>query len=193
MTKSADAFRTISEVAAILDTPAHVLRFWESRFPQVKPVKRAGGRRYYRPADVALLGGIKALLHDDGLTIRGVQKLLKDLGTRHVAAMAVGVDASLEDDSAPESLTEADVSGGPEQRPHVAVPPIGVTPLTVEALDDTTKNDAVQPEGAQPEGAQPAPVTQPQTESTTNTNHGPADHAPAEAPPVAQADADDAS
>lgn len=88
MSKSAEAFRTISEVADALDTPAHVLRFWESRFAQIKPVKRAGGRRYYRPADVALLGGIKRLLHEDGLTIRGVQKLLREQGARHVAGLA---------------------------------------------------------------------------------------------------------
>lgn len=87
MEKSADAFRTISEVAEQLDTPAHVLRFWESRFPQVRPVKRAGGRRYYRPADVALLAGIKRLLHDDGVTIRGVQKILREQGVRHVAGL----------------------------------------------------------------------------------------------------------
>ena len=87
MDKSPDAFRTISEVAESLDTPAHVLRFWESRFPQIKPVKRAGGRRYYRPADVALLTGIKRLLHDEGLTIRGVQKILRDQGARHVAGL----------------------------------------------------------------------------------------------------------
>jgi DNA-binding transcriptional MerR regulator len=87
MDKSPDAFRTISEVAEVLDTPAHVLRFWESRFPQIKPVKRAGGRRYYRPADVALLTGIKRLLHDEGLTIRGVQKILRDHGVRHVAGL----------------------------------------------------------------------------------------------------------
>lgn len=87
MSKSAEAFRTISEVADVLDTPAHVLRFWESRFAQVKPVKRAGGRRYYRPADVALLGGIKRLLHEDGMTIRGVQKLLREQGVRHVAGL----------------------------------------------------------------------------------------------------------
>ncbi|MCB2128322.1 MAG: MerR family transcriptional regulator [Rhodobacteraceae bacterium] len=85
MTKSAEAFRTISEVSELLETPAHVLRFWESRFTQVKPVKRAGGRRYYRPGDVALLGGIKQLLHNDGLTIRGVQKILREQGVRHVA------------------------------------------------------------------------------------------------------------
>jgi DNA-binding transcriptional MerR regulator len=85
--KSAEAFRTISEVADLLDTPAHVLRFWESRFSQVRPVKRAGGRRYYRPADLALLGGIRKLLHDDGMTIRGVQKILREKGVRHVAAL----------------------------------------------------------------------------------------------------------
>ncbi len=88
MSKSAEAFRTISEVAEVLDTPAHVLRFWESRFSQIKPVKRAGGRRYYRPTDVALLGGIKQLLHHDGLTIRGVQKILREQGARHVAGLA---------------------------------------------------------------------------------------------------------
>ena len=87
MDKSPDAFRTISEVADFLDTPAHVLRFWESRFPQIKPVKRAGGRRYYRPTDVALLTGIKRLLHDEGLTIRGVQKILRDHGVRQVAGL----------------------------------------------------------------------------------------------------------
>lgn len=87
MDKSPDAFRTISEVAEFLDTPAHVLRFWESRFPQIKPVKRAGGRRYYRPTDIALLTGIKRLLHDEGLTIRGVQKILRDHGVRQVAGL----------------------------------------------------------------------------------------------------------
>ncbi|PID36254.1 MAG: MerR family transcriptional regulator [Rhodobacterales bacterium] len=86
--KSPDAFRTISEVADWLGVPTHVLRFWESRFTQVKPVKRAGGRRYYRPADMALLGGIRKLLHDDGMTIRGVQKILREQGVAHVAALA---------------------------------------------------------------------------------------------------------
>lgn len=88
MAKSPDAFRTISEVAAQLDTPAHVLRFWESKFPQVRPVKRAGGRRYYRPDDIALLAGIKVLLHEQCMTIRGVQKLLRERGPRHVATLS---------------------------------------------------------------------------------------------------------
>lgn len=98
MDKSPEAFRTISEVAEALQTPAHVLRFWESRFPQIRPVKRAGGRRYYRPADVALLTGIKRLLHDEGLTIRGVQKILREQGVRHVAGMSGSADFMHEDD-----------------------------------------------------------------------------------------------
>src|SRR5437868_10786071 len=88
--KSAEAFRTISEVSLELDVPQHVLRFWESRFTQVKPVKRAGGRRYYRPEDVDLLKGIRALLYTDGLTIKGVQKVLKERGLRHVAQIGRG-------------------------------------------------------------------------------------------------------
>ncbi|HEY5207993.1 MAG TPA: MerR family transcriptional regulator [Stellaceae bacterium] len=76
--KSAEAFRTISEVAEELEVPQHVLRFWESRFPQVRPLKRAGGRRYYRPDDVALLRRIRQCLYDQGYTIKGVQKLLRE-------------------------------------------------------------------------------------------------------------------
>ena len=77
MDKSPDAFRTISEVADDLDLPQHVLRFWETRFLQIRPMKRGGGRRYYRPEDVDLLKGIRHLLYDHGYTIKGVQKLLK--------------------------------------------------------------------------------------------------------------------
>ncbi len=84
--KSAQAFRTISEVADDLGLPQHVLRFWETRFAQVKPMKRNGGRRLYRPDHVALLRGIKALLYDDGLTIKGVQKILREQGTKSVVA-----------------------------------------------------------------------------------------------------------
>jgi DNA-binding transcriptional MerR regulator len=82
--KAPDAFRTISEVADELDVPQHVLRFWETRFPQIKPMKRGGGRRYYRPDDVDLLRGIRHLLYGEGYTIRGVQRLLKDNGLRFV-------------------------------------------------------------------------------------------------------------
>ena len=78
--KSASAFRTISEVAKELDLPQHVLRFWESKFPQIKPMKRGGGRRYYRPEDLVMLRRIRDLLYNDGYTIKGVQKLLKENG-----------------------------------------------------------------------------------------------------------------
>jgi DNA-binding transcriptional MerR regulator len=82
--KAPEAFRTISEVADELEVPKHVLRFWEARFTQLKPMKRGGGRRYYRPEDVALLRGIRFLLYNDGYTIRGVQKILREHGPRFV-------------------------------------------------------------------------------------------------------------
>jgi len=88
--KSVDAFRTISEVAESLAVPQHVLRFWETRFSQVKPMKRAGGRRYYRPADVELLRGIHDLLYKKGYTIRGVQLILKDEGLSYVSGIGRG-------------------------------------------------------------------------------------------------------
>jgi DNA-binding transcriptional MerR regulator len=88
--KSPDAFRTISEVADDLDLPQHVLRFWETRFGQIRPLKRGGGRRYYRPDDVDLLRGIRALLYGQGYTIRGVQRILKEKGIRYVQALGRG-------------------------------------------------------------------------------------------------------
>jgi DNA-binding transcriptional MerR regulator len=87
MEKAPDAFRTISEVAEELDLPQHVLRFWETRFVQIKPMKRGGGRRYYRPDDVDLLRGIRHLLYGVGYTIRGVQRILKDEGIKFVQAV----------------------------------------------------------------------------------------------------------
>ncbi len=86
--KSENAYRTISEVAGEIDVPAHVLRFWETKFPSVKPLKRGGGRRYYRPEDIDALRRIRNLLYEDGLTIRGVQKLLKTHGGKPPAGIA---------------------------------------------------------------------------------------------------------
>lgn len=100
MAKSPEAFRTISEVAEWLDTPAHVLRFWENRFSQIRPIKRAGGRRYYRPADMQLLGGIRKLLHEDGITIRGVQKILREQGVKYVASFSPPLDFAVETEAA---------------------------------------------------------------------------------------------
>ncbi|MGI9394705.1 MAG: MerR family transcriptional regulator [Boseongicola sp.] len=97
MEKSPDAFRTISEVADWLEIPTHVLRFWESRFSQIKPVKRAGGRRYYRPSDMRLIGGVKTLLHDQGMTIRGVQKVLREQGVKHVSSFSKVLDSEVTD------------------------------------------------------------------------------------------------
>jgi len=94
VTKSSDAFRTISEVAAWLETRAHVLRFWESKFDAVSPVQRTGGRRYYRKSDMTLLGGIKFLLHERGMTIKAVQKLLKDEGVAHLQSFSPKIDVA---------------------------------------------------------------------------------------------------
>ncbi|RYG19848.1 MAG: MerR family transcriptional regulator [Caulobacteraceae bacterium] len=90
MAKSADAFRTISEAAEEVGAPQHVLRFWETKFVFVTPVKRAGGRRFYRPQDIAVLKAVKRLLHDDGLTIRGVQRLHKEQGLKKL----IGAEAA---------------------------------------------------------------------------------------------------
>jgi DNA-binding transcriptional MerR regulator len=91
--KAPDAFRTISEVADDLDIPQHVLRFWETRFVQIRPMKRSGGRRYYRPDDVDLLRGIRRLLYGEGYTIRGVQRILKEHGIKSVQGLVDGSSA----------------------------------------------------------------------------------------------------
>lgn len=88
MNKAAEAFRTIGEVADELDVPKHVLRFWEGKFPQIRPMKRGGGRRYYRPEDMELLRGIRHLLHAEGYTIKGVQKILREQGIEQVKTLA---------------------------------------------------------------------------------------------------------
>ena len=108
MSKSADAFKTISEVANELDMPQHVLRFWESRFKQIKPLKRGGSRRYYRPDDVRLLSGIRHLLYNEGYTIKGVQRILKEKGVRHVSSASEAVSVPIQDQV--ESTTAIDVS-----------------------------------------------------------------------------------
>jgi DNA-binding transcriptional MerR regulator len=96
MEKSPDAFRTISEVADDLQLPQHVLRFWETRFTQIKPMKRGGGRRYYRPQDVELIKGIRHMLYDQGYTIKGVQKLLRENGNQFLVAIGAGNLAAIE-------------------------------------------------------------------------------------------------
>ena len=114
MEKSPDAFRTISEAAEELNLPQHVLRFWETRFSTIKPLKRGGGRRYYRPEDVLLLKGIRHLLYDQGFTIKGVQRIIKDQGARYVVGIGEGRPvgaltrhAEDEDDNSPISALPA--------------------------------------------------------------------------------------
>lgn len=140
MDKAPDAFRTISEVADDLKVPQHVLRFWESRFAQIKPMKRAGGRRYYRPDDVDLLRGIHHLLYGEGYTIRGVQRILRDQGLKFVQSVwqpgaeqpshgpveeeADEQDASDDaDEEAPALDDSPDAYAPPSQRAAVAAAP----------------------------------------------------------------------
>jgi DNA-binding transcriptional MerR regulator len=120
MDKSADAFRTISEVAGELDLPRHVLRFWETRFPQVKPLKRAGGRRYYRPRDIEILRAIKHLLYGQGYTIKGVQRVLKEQGTGAFAAARDAANESRSEISFPTARELPLLQGLPPRQGEVA-------------------------------------------------------------------------
>jgi DNA-binding transcriptional MerR regulator len=117
MEKSADAFRTISEVATELDVPQHVLRFWETKFPQVKPLKRAGGRRYYRPHDIALLRVIKQHLYAEGFTIKGVQRILKERGVQAVTAASLDGGPLA---SAPTGLADPEAAEPPADEDEIA-------------------------------------------------------------------------
>ena len=130
MDKSPDAFRTISEAADELDLPQHVLRFWETRFAAIKPLKRGGGRRFYRPDDVLLLKGIRHLLYDRGFTIKGVQKILKDQGPRYVIGIAEGRPV--------------------EELPDLAEPEIDEAPVALAPPDDEPAEMALGPDTSEP-------------------------------------------
>ena len=134
MTKSPEAFRTISEVAEWLDTPTHVLRFWESKFSQIKPVKRAGGRRYYRPQDMLLIGGIKKLLHSDGFTIKAVRKILLEQGQKYVCNLSKPLSGSR---NLPEvEPDETVVAEGDAPVNKAGWKPIGFTKLVTDLSED---------------------------------------------------------
>jgi DNA-binding transcriptional MerR regulator len=113
MEKTADAFRTISEVANDLDLPQHVLRFWESRFTQIRPLKRGGGRRYYRREDIELLRAIRQLLYGEGYTIKGVQKILKEQGARGVVAVWQGGAELVPREELPLDIAAQNVASAP--------------------------------------------------------------------------------
>jgi DNA-binding transcriptional MerR regulator len=131
--KAPEAFRTISEVAIDLNVPQHVLRFWESRFREIKPMKRGGGRRYYRPEDIDLLRGIRHLLYGEGYTIRGVQRILKEQGAKFVAAVwHPGAPQPPGQSSVDDADAEADfVAEEPDTR--AAVPPVTVAQASARA------------------------------------------------------------
>lgn len=112
--KSASAFRTIGEAAEVIGVPQHVLRFWETRFPELQPMKRGGGRRYYRPADMALLETIRSLLHDQGLTIRGAQQL--------IASTKAGTTPAIDTSSLPDAAPSV-VASTPAAAPSSALSP----------------------------------------------------------------------
>lgn len=173
MFKSPDAFRTISEVADWLGIQAHVLRFWESKFTQVKPIKRAGGRRYYRPGDMLLLGGIKRLLHDDGLTIKGVQKILREEGMSHVAALSIPLD-------------DADVEVSATPKPQAPKPKHEPVVVPFEPVRDAQSKPVS--DNSEPEGSVRAPQLA-SDNSTSETAH--ADAEPTDALRPAQSDTPD--
>jgi DNA-binding transcriptional MerR regulator len=178
--KGPDAFRTISEVAEDLDLPQHVLRFWETRFGQIKPLKRGGGRRYYRPDDVDLLRGIRHLLYGEGYTIRGVQQILREQGARHVQAIGHSVEGeesrnepALVDSGHPGSGRERHGEGGlgglmdllpslrsrkePPELPRVVEVPLPSRPQAASAADDELPPFLRKPRP----GPSPAPASKP--------------------------------
>ena len=204
MAKSRDAFRTISEVAEWLGIQAHVLRFWESKFTQVKPVKRAGGRRYYRPADMLLLGGIKKLLYEDGLTIKGVQKILREEGMSHVSDMSDPLDELTLSEMGGMSSEMSGTSKMQDMTP-IEVPEAEPEPRGVVLSFDTATNEPkaketpppieIKPEAApEPQKAEALPAAEPTAEADTTPAAEqlaqaeiPAEIEPPEAEPTADA------
>ena len=177
MEKAPDAFRTISEVADEIDVPQHVLRFWESRFPQIRPMKRGGGRRYYRPDDVDLLRGVRHLLYGEGYTIRGVQRILREQGVGFVQtiwsaeaeAPPPDQDDVAEEEAAQEEIAEekpmtragpnlfgigtprAQAPVAPERREPTIVPPISLElPTREPSPRETSSREPVAHEQSSP-------------------------------------------
>lgn len=130
MNKAAEAFRTIGEVASDLDVPKHVLRFWEGKFPQIRPMKRGGGRRYYRPEDMELLRGIRHLLHAEGYTIKGVQKILREQGVDEVKAASRAALAALGAERGTKKRGRKAIAAAPVRSDAVAAEPVAA-PLQV--------------------------------------------------------------
>ncbi len=137
MQKGPDAFRTISEAAEELGVPQHVLRFWETKFSFIRPMKRAGGRRFYRPHDLTVLAGVRDLLHKEGFTIKGVQKLYRDQGSKRLVAGADGPVPELVSEVAPQA---APVVAAPAPAPKPPAPLTGFAALDAKARADLERN-----------------------------------------------------
>ncbi|HKT54392.1 MAG TPA: MerR family transcriptional regulator [Caulobacteraceae bacterium] len=131
MAKGPEAFRTISEASEELGVPQHVLRFWESKFSFIRPMKRAGGRRFYRPQDLVVLRGVQVLLHDEGYTIKGVQKLHREQGVRRLVAAANGDVEAVYDE--PEGEIDTDVAAALEVDAPTEAQPAPTPPPAVAA------------------------------------------------------------
>ena len=149
MEKAPDAFRTISEVAEELDVPQHVLRFWESRFRDIKPMKRGGGRRYYRPEDINLLRGIRHLLYGEGYTIRGVQRILKEQGAKFVQTVwqpgAPQLGRRVPEEDADGVLDDIDVGNNAPPQEAAAERGRGLLALLPSLLGDAEAEDELPP------------------------------------------------
>ena len=137
MQKGPDAFRTISEAADELGVPQHVLRFWETKFSFIRPMKRAGGRRFYRPHDLTVLAGVRDLLHKEGFTIKGVQKLYRDQGSKRLVAGADGPVPELVAEAEPQP---APVVAPPPPAPRAPAPLTGFAALDAKARADLARN-----------------------------------------------------
>lgn len=202
--KSPDAFRTISEAADALDLPQHVLRFWETRFSQIKPMKRSGGRRYYRPADIALLQGIRHLLYEEGYTIKGVQRILREQGIAHVAGLGSSRPA-IAPAAEPASTPQVERPASPlTENPAIQGPalagPAQIIPDAPQLIPNAGQVAPGHPTAASPQSAtqpaiEPFQVAQPLTgggtvapvqPATTPANAPGQQMPPAIRPPVAQ-------
>jgi DNA-binding transcriptional MerR regulator len=176
--KAPDAFRTISEVADEIDVPQHVLRFWESRFPQIRPMKRGGGRRYYRPDDVDLLRGVRHLLYGEGYTIRGVQRILREQGVTFVQTVwSVSVEElppDIDDEEIEENGDEdvAEIGAAVRAEPNlfVAVTPRAPEPPAAPRAEGRREPTIVPPISL----GEPSPPVQPAPPSSAEPAEPPA-------------------
>lgn len=188
--KSTEAFRTISEAANELDVPQHVLRFWETKFSQIKPMKRGGGRRYYRPADIDLLKGIRKLLYEDGFTIKGVQKVLRERGVRFVMdagtlsaqAQTVAAEIAAPSLAAQEVPVIAEVSEAVQQQPTPAEP---AEAATAAATDETREPQQDETPVDAPVDAEASPRETPEIAASAQSASIPVPAAPPVTAPIA--------